>query len=138
MNLGELFVQIGAIGNSKEVKAFGEAVKKAGKAIDDYDKKLKKGQETGDKATVSIKGTVTAILGIAGAVAGAYYALDRLTNSLAKQNLQWLNLTRQSDIALSTFQKWGTIGKIVGVDNAAQQLENLNQKIFNSIYLLSR
>lgn len=131
MNLGELFVQIGAIGNSKEVKAFGEAVKKAGKAIDDYDKKLKKGQETGDKATVSIKGTVTAILGIAGAVAGAYYALDRLTNSLAKQNLQWLNLTRQSDIALSTFQKWGTIGKIVGVDNAAQQLENLNQKIFN-------
>lgn len=131
MNLGELFVQIGAIGNSKEVKAFGEAVKKAGKAIDDYDKKLKKGQETGNKATASIKGTVTAILGIAGAVAGAYYALDRLTNSLAKQNLQWLNLTRQSDIALSTFQKWGTIGKIVGVDNAAQQLENLNQKIFN-------
>lgn len=131
MNLGELFVQIGAIGNSKEVKAFGEAVKKAGKAIDDYDKKLKKGQETGDKATVSIKGAVTAILGIAGAVAGAYYALDRLTNLLAKQNLQWLNLTRQSDIALSTFQKWGTIGKIVGVDNAAQQLENLNQKIFN-------
>lgn len=131
MNLGDLFVQIGAIGNSKEVKAFGEAVKKAGKAIDDYDKKLKKGQEIGDKATVSIKGTVTAILGIAGAVAGAYYALDRLTNSLAKQNLQWLNLTRQSDIALSTFQKWGTIGKIVGVDNAAQQLENLNQKIFN-------
>lgn len=131
MNLGELFVQIGAIGNSKEVKAFGEAVKKAGKAIDDYDKKLKKGQETGNKATVSIKGTVGAILGIAGAVAGAYYALDRLTNSLAKQNLQWLNLTRQSDIALSTFQKWGTIGKIVGVDNAAQQLENLNQKIFN-------
>lgn len=131
MNLGELFVQIGAIGNSKEVKAFGEAVKKAGKAIDDYDKKLKKGQETGNKATASIKGTVGAILGIAGAVAGAYYALDRLTNSLAKQNLQWLNLTRQSDIALSTFQKWGTIGKIVGVDNAAQQLENLNQKIFN-------
>ena len=39
MNLGELFVQIGAIGNSKEVKAFGEAVKKAGKAIDDYDNK---------------------------------------------------------------------------------------------------
>lgn len=131
MNLGELFVQIGAIGNSKEVKAFGEAVKKAGKAIDDYDKKLKKGQKTGDKATASIKGTVGAILGIASAVAGAYYALDRLTNSLAKQNLQWLNLTRQSDIALSTFQKWGTIGKIVGVDNAAQQLENLNQKIFN-------
>lgn len=131
MNLGELFVQIGAIGNSKEVKAFGEAVKKAGKAIDNYDKKLKNGQNNGDKLTGSIKGTIGAIVGIAGAVAGAYYALDRLTDSLAKQNLQWLNLTRQSDIALDTFQKWGTVGKIVGVDNAAQQLENLNQKIFN-------
>lgn len=131
MNLGELFVQLGAIGNSKEVKEFGNAVKKAGKAIDDYDKKLKKAQENGDKATVSIKGTIGVIAGIATAVAGAYWALDRLTDSLAKNNLQWLNLTRQSDIALSTFQKWGTIGKIVGVDNAAQQLENLNQKIFN-------
>ena len=131
MNIGELFVQIGAIGNSKEVKAFGAAVKKAGKAIDDYDKKLKKSEGSGTKLTASIKGTIGAIVGVAGALAGAYYALDRLTDSLAKQNLQWLNLTRQSDIALSTFQKWGTIGKIVGVDNAAQQLENLNQKIFN-------
>ena len=131
MNLGELFVQIGAIGNSKEVKAFGAAVKKAGDALDKYDKQLKNAQGSGQKATLSIKGTIGAIAGIAGAVAGAYWALDRLTDSLAKQNLQWLNLTRQSDIALSTFQKWGTIGKIVGVDNAAQQLENLNQKIFN-------
>lgn len=131
MNLGDLFVQIGAIGNSKEVKAFGEAVKKAGKAIDDYDKKLKKAEGSSNKVTTALKGSVGAILGILGGLSLAYTVLDRLTNSLAKQNLQWLNLTRQSDIALSTFQKWGTIGKIVGVDNAAQQLENLNQKIFN-------
>lgn len=131
MNLGELFVQIGAIGNSKEVKAFGAAVQKVGRIIDNYDKKLKDSRQSSDKLTGSLKGTIGAIVGIAGAVAGAYYALDRLTDSLAKDNLQWLNFTRQTDIALSTFQKWGTIGKIAGVDNAAQQLENLNQKIFN-------
>lgn len=131
MNIGELFVQIGAIGNNKEVKTFGNAVQKVGKIIDDYDKKLQKVLKSGDKTGLSIKGTVGAILGIAGAVAGAYYALDKLTDSLSKDNLQWLNFTRQTDMALSTFQKWGTIGKIVGVDNAAQQLENLNQKIFN-------
>lgn len=131
MDLGELFVQIGAIGNSKEIKAFGEAVKKAGKAIDDYDKKVKKSEGRGKKFNATLKGTVGVVTAVIGALAGAYWALDRLTDSLAKQNLQWLNLTRQSDIALSTFQKWGTIGKIVGVDNAAQQLENLNQKIFN-------
>ena len=131
LGLGELFVQIGAIGNSKEVKAFGEAVKKAGKAIDDFDKKRNKANDNGTKFNTTLKGTIGAIAGVIGGLAAAYWALDRLTTSLAKQNQQWLNLTRQSDIALSTFQKWGTIGKIVGVDNAAQQLENLNQKIFN-------
>lgn len=131
MNLGELFVQIGAIGSSKEVKAFGQAVKRAGDAIDKYDKQFKNAQKDGNNTTTSIKGVIGAIGGVVGAVTGAYWALDRLTDSLARQNLQWLNLTRQSDIALSTFQKWGTIGKIVGVDNAAQQLETLNQKIFN-------
>lgn len=131
MNLGELFVQIGTIGNSKAIKEFGNAVKKAGKAIDDYDKKFKKSQNSAQGMATTLKGTLGAVLGVASAVALAYGALDRLTDSLAKNNLQWLNLTRQSDIALSTFQKWGTIGKIVGVDNAAQQLESLNQKIFN-------
>lgn len=131
MNLGELFVQIGAIGNSKEVKAFGDAVKRVGKAIDDFDKKRNKANDGGAKFNATLKGTIGAVAGVIGGLAAAYWALDRLTNSLTKQNQQWLNLTRQSDIALSTFQKWGTIGKIVGVDNAAQQLENLNQKIFN-------
>ena len=103
MNIGELFIQIGVKGDPEKIKEFEKRVKSASKSI----------------------------AGFATAIAAAYWALDRLTDSLAKQNLQWLNLTRQSDIALSTFQKWGTIGKIVGVDNAAQQLENLNQKIFN-------
>lgn len=131
MNLGELFVQIGAIGNSKEVKAFGNAVKKAGDAIDKYDRKFNKAKESANNTTFALKGTIGAIVGVATAAAGAYWALDKLTDSLVKQNIQWLNLTRQSDIALATFQKWGTIGKIVGVENAAQQIESLNQKIFN-------
>lgn len=103
MNIGELFIQIGVKGDPEKIKEFEKRVKSASKSI----------------------------AGFATAIAAAYWALDRLTDSLAKQNRQWMDLTRQSDIALSTFQKWGTIGKIVGVDNAAQQLENLNQKIFN-------
>lgn len=131
MNLGELFVQIGAIGNSKEVKAFGNAVKKAGNSLDKFDKQFKLAQTGAKGMAGAVLGATGAVLGVLGAVALAYNAMDRLTESLAKQNIQWLNLTRQSDIALSTFQKWGTIGKIVGVENAAQQLESLNQKIFN-------
>ena len=130
-SLGELFVELGVIGDSKEIKAFGNAVKKAAKTIEDYEKKINKSQEAGNKLNNGLGAIVKGLVGITAAIGTAYYALDRLTDSLVKQNLEWLNLTRQSDIALSTFQKWGTIGKIVGVNNAAQQLENLNQKIFN-------
>lgn len=131
MNIGDLFVQIGAIGNSKEVKAFGEAVKKAGKAIDDFDKKQAKTEVGSGKLNVSLGSAVMKFVGIVGAVAGAYYALDRLTESLAKQNQQWLLMANQSDMAMSTLQKWDTVGKIVGIDGIGQQVQSLEQKIFN-------
>lgn len=131
MNIGDLFVQIGAIGNSKEVKAFGEAVKKAGKAIDDFDKKQAKTETGSGKLNVSLGSATMKFVGIVGAVAGAYYALDRLTESLAKQNQQWLLMANQSDMAMSTLQKWDTIGKIVGIDGVGQQVQSLEQKLFN-------
>lgn len=131
MNIGELFVQIGAIGNSKEVKAFGEAVKKAGKAIDDFDKKQAKTETGSGKLNASLGSAVMKFVGIAGAVAGAYFALDRLTESLAKQNQQWLLFANQSDVAMSTLQKWDTIGKIAGIDGVGAQIQSLEQKIFN-------
>ena len=39
MNIGELLVRIGAIGDSKKVKDFQKAVRDAGKAIENFDKK---------------------------------------------------------------------------------------------------
>lgn len=131
MNIGELFVQLGAIGNSKEVKAFGEAVKKAGKAIDDFDKKQNKVTSGNGKLNVSLGSSLAKFVGIVGAIAGAYYALDRLTESLAKQNQQWLLMAHQSDMAMSTLQKWDTVGKIVGIDGVGQQVQSLEQKLFN-------
>lgn len=131
MNIGELFVQLGAIGNSKEVKAFGEAVKKAGKAIDDFDKKQNKVETGNTKLNVSLGSSLMKFVGIVGAIAGAYYALDRLTESLAKQNQQWLLMAHQSDMAMTTLQKWDTVGKIVGIDGVGQQVQSLEQKLFN-------
>ena len=37
---------------------------------------------------------------------------------------------RTSDISLKTFQKWNSIGRMFGVQNAAQQIEGLNQRLF--------
>ena len=131
MNFGELFVQLGAIGNSKEVKAFGEAVKKAGKAIDDFDKKQNKTEDGSKKLNNSFGKSALKLLGVVSALAMAYTALDRLTESLAKQNQQWLNLINTSDLAYNTFQKWDNIGKILGIEGVGQQLQDLEQKIFN-------
>lgn len=131
MNFGELFVQLGAIGNSKKVKEFADAVEKTGKAIDNFDNKQKKVNKNAFKMGQSLGKTLVNMTALVGAIAGAYWALDRLTSSLVKQNQHWLDLTRQSDIALSSYQKWGMIGKIVGIENAEQQLESLNQKLFN-------
>lgn len=138
MNIGELWLQLGVNGDTKGLDEFQKKVKETGKAIEVAEKKLQKWVYGSEEAAAEQEALSNAfkkygkeLLILGGVIAGAYIALDRLTDSLAKQNLQWLNLTRQSDIALDTFQKWGTIGKIVGVDNAAQQLENLNQKIFN-------
>lgn len=132
LEIGDLVVQLGAIGNSKAVKAFGEAVKKAGKAIEDFDKKQEKSEGKSNKLSGSIGKTALKIAGIASAVATAYFALDKLTESLAKQNQQWLNLARQSNLALDTLQRWDTIGKIVGVEGVGQQIQDLEQKIFNA------
>ena len=129
-SLGELFVELGAIGNSKEVKAFAEAVKKAGKALDDFEKKQKKNNKESSETSVNFGKIVKTAAAVVGALASAYWAIDRLTESLAKQNQQWLLLANQSNLALSTLQKWQTIGKIVGIDNAGAQIQSLEQRIF--------
>ena len=53
-----------------------------------------------------------------------------MTNTLVQNNQEFLNLIRNSDIALGTFQKWNNVGRMFGVKNAAQQLANLNQKLY--------
>lgn len=77
-----------------------------------------------------IAGVVKRIGVFIGAVTAAAIAMNKLTNELVQSNQAMLNLTRTTDIAQSTFQKWGGIGKMLGVENADQQLAGLNQRLF--------
>lgn len=122
-SLGELFVELGVFGDVEDLK-------KAEKRIQEFIKtndKAKKGQDDFSK---SIKDGMKAFAGVVAAVTGAVYALNRLTSSLMDSNNAMLDLTRQSDITLSTFQKWDSVGKMFGIKNAAQQIESLNERIF--------
>lgn len=121
--LGELVIELGTIGDTKQLEAFVKKVKEAAGAIEDYSNKQNKNSDSIKNATKGIASFVIAIT-------GAIYALNRMTDGLVKSNQNFINLTRQSDIALTTFQKWDSIGKMFGIEGAANQLESLNEKLF--------
>lgn len=172
-SLGELFVELGVVGDVKPLeKALGtmkEAVKQidkeiaANKRLLRYKNDLAKATSESEKKIIKenfvkeiqkektldeinstqkvingkqelagkISSLVTGIGVFVGALAGAAFALNRLTNELVQSNQAMLNLTRTTDIAQSTFQKWGGIGKLLGVEDADQQLAGLNERLFD-------
>lgn len=172
-SLGELFVELGVVGDVKPLeKAIGtmkEAVKqidneiKANQRLLKYLQDIKNARTAGEKATIkenftkeiqkqkmldeidanqkavdgkkalasNIAGVVKGVGAFVGALTGAAIAMNKFTNDLVQSNQAMLDLTRTTDIALGTFQKWGSIGKMLGVNNVDQQLEGLNQKMFD-------
>lgn len=122
-SLGELFIELGVFADTKELKEFENKLQQISKTMD------KTGKKT-EKSSVNFKKLLRGLRNAAVAVIGAIYALSKLTDSLVANNQEFLNLTRNSDIALGTFQKWNNVGRMFGVKNAAQQLANLNQRLF--------
>lgn len=133
-NFGDLFVELGTVGNSKDLEKFVAKVKEGVIAIErqmelqeQAGKKSKKSNEEevkGVAGVVSKLGTLITTLSLVGV------AWNKMTDELVRTNQEMLNLTRTSDIALSTFQKYDTLGKMFGVSGLAGQLESLNQRIF--------
>lgn len=123
-SLGELFIELGVFADTKELQQFETKLKNTINTV-------QKNTEETNKLNFSITKFIKSIRTSALAISGALYAINRLTNSLIESNQQFLNLTRTSDISLSTFQKWDNIGKMFGIKNAAQQLEGLNERLFD-------
>lgn len=122
-SLGELFIELGVFADTKELEQFEDKLKKVNDS-------MKKTSKEGAKANKNFKGFVKNIRNVALAISGAIYAINRMTNTLVQNNQEFLNLIRNSDIALSSFQKWNNVGRMFGVKNAAQQLASLNQRLY--------
>lgn len=122
-SLGELFIELGVFADTKELQQFEDKLKKVNDS-------MKKTSKESSKTNKNIKGFIKNVRNVALAISGAIYALNRMTNTLVQNNQEFLNLIRNSDIALSSFQKWNNVGRMFGVKNAAQQLASLNQKLF--------
>lgn len=126
-NLGELFIELGVFADTKELQSF---EKKIRNYLNGSEKELKSFNKANDKFQEKLKKIGRTITPVIAALTATGWALNRLTNDLVQSNQAMLNLTRTSDISLNTFQKWNSIGKMLGVQNAAQQLEGLNQRLF--------
>ncbi len=123
MSIGELFIELGFVGNTEQVEKFNKKIKEVAKNMD---LSLKSAIKTNTGVANFVKG----IGALAGAITGAAIAINKFTSDLVASNQAMLDLTRTTDIAQGTFQKWGGIGKMLGVENADQQLASLNQRLF--------
>lgn len=126
-SLGELFVELGFVGDTKQLEDFVTKVNNAAKATEQQGKKQQKTNNTVGNAIRKIRN-----FGLA--ISGAFYALNRMTDSLVAQNQAFLNFTRQTDISLRTMQKWAGVGAIVdkslGEQGVAGTIESLNKRLF--------
>ncbi len=129
MSIGELFIELGVVGNPEEVEKFNKKIKETAKSMDLTVKnavKTNSGIKDLEKGFKTFIATVKAL-----PVLWVINQLANLTTELTRTNQAMLDLTRTSDISLGTFQKWGSIGKMLGVNNVEQQLEGLNQRMFD-------
>lgn len=162
-SLGELFIQLGVIGDTKELDVLQKRLDKAAKATADFVKSLddeinyqfklsrvtgkvaeakarlaKATDEEARKEAESALATVAKrITVLVGAVTTAVIALNKMADSLTTQNQAWVNFTRQTDLSLQSLQKWGSIGNIVdkslGEQGLAGTLADLNERIYDLI-----
>lgn len=122
-SLGELFIELGVFADTKELE-------NTEKKLNKFVRISNKGISTNKNFQASLKNLSGEFLTIISAITGMGFALNKLTNDLVASNQVMLNLTRTSDISLNTFQKWDSIGKMLGVNNAAGQIANLNERLF--------
>ena len=123
-SLGELFIELGVFADTEEVKKFEEQLKKTLKTV-------KENKKETTSLTKRIGDFVKGLRRTTLAISAVIYGFNRLVNSLVDTNQQFLNLTRTSDISLSTFQKWNNIGRMFGIKNAAEQIAGLNERLFD-------
>jgi len=162
MNLGEFIIRISTKGDTKEIetarkrleateKAYRRNIKmqkelakattedekaqiKASYARQEQIEKLKEA-ESAQKAMVS--STVSAIrtgLLMITTISGMVIALDRLGNSLLKNNQLYITFNRQTGMSISNLNRMTGVARLSGMNLSPEQvmsdLQNLQQKIF--------
>ena len=160
MKLGELFIELGITGDIKPLKQALSGMDKASikaKLLKKYLADLKKAKTEEEKATIksnfaqkintlnvlenikAIGGLISAATKIVGIIGTVVVAFDRLGNSLLKSNQLFINFTNQTGMSIDRLNKLAGVAKLsgmsLGIEQVANDLTNLEQKIFRLGYM---
>lgn len=162
MKLGELFINLGVQGDTKKLKEalkdMQEAEKKTARLIakekalseattDEQKALIKKNfalkeeiEETQKLITANeeherrIKGTIGATMKMIGVITAGVIALDRMGNSLIKNNQAYITFNQQTGLSINRLNRMSTLAQLSGAGMSAEQvmgdLQGLQQRIF--------
>ena len=125
--VGELAIELGVNGDVKKLEAF---VKQAQKLAKNFNVAVK----VQDKHNESLTKTIKKIRNLGIAISATIFAVEKLTDSLIKDNQVWLNFRNQTDLSLKTLQGYAGVAslfdKSLGMQGAAGTIQALNDRLF--------
>lgn len=162
MKLGELFIQLGVKGSTKELdktiiqmdtaekktallikyrKDLAKASTKEEKALikKNFAQKIEllnlRKQKTGIEATSkALMGTIKSIGAFIGSVSLAWHAIDRMVNSLAVANSRMIAFQRQTGISFASLNKYASASASVNFNATPEQMANTMQSLASNLY----
>ena len=166
MNLGEFIIKIGTKGDTKEIEKTRKRLEEAEKSYRRFVKmqqelakaetkeekaqikqsyarqeqieKLKEAESAQKGLTASVGSGIRSALTMIGAIAGMVIALDRLGNSLLKNNQMYVTFNRQTGISIDRLNRMTGVARLSGMnlspEAVAGDLQNLQQQIFELPY----
>ena len=140
MKLGELFIELGVVGDTKELKKALKQMKSAEKITSTRNKiekqlgrHLKANEVNVIKNAYALGNMVTTTMKVATAIGGAVLALDRMAQSMIKVNQTFVGFQQQTGLSITKANKFvSALGVVSGTskESVLNDLTTLSQKVF--------
>lgn len=162
MNLGEFIIKIGTQGDTKQLDEAIQKLSKAeketrkqikllhdlAKATTDEEKELirknaaqqdeienlKEVKEKQDAVNTSIRQGILTSMKMVGAISATIVALDRMGNSLLKNNQSYITFEHQTGMSINRLNRMSTLAQLSGMNLSPEQVmgdvQSLQQKLF--------
>lgn len=148
MKLGELFIQLGVKGDTKELDKTLKQIEKAekvnnkvakaekalGRELTENEKKWLKNKSAISEVKNGLNGFLKATAGISTAIAGSIIAFDRMANAMFKANQQLITFQRTSGISLNTLNRYASASSLVNYNASLQGTAQSLQNVANNLW----